>query len=135
MSVKYFFDTNLFIYAVDNASMAKRKQALTIIADHARDASISTQVLQEFYAAATRKLRIGSLEAKDYMRSLSHFSVVQVDSNLIFDAIDSQILNKISFWDALIVAAAKIAGCNVILSEDMSHGQIVSGIRIQNPFK
>jgi predicted nucleic acid-binding protein len=38
------------------------------------------------------------------------------------------------YWDSLILATAKRAGCNVVLSEDFNSGQDYDGVRAQNPF-
>lgn len=64
----------------------------------------------------------------------SKMNVVQITVDDVMAAIDVVRLHGFSFWDALIIHAARIAGCTVLLSEDMKHGQIVDGIRIQNPF-
>jgi predicted nucleic acid-binding protein len=134
MKTKYFFDTNILVYTVDEASPAKKAKAQEFLRAHTQSAYVSTQVLQEYYATVTRKLGIPPLMAKQLLHGLMRLQLVSIDSSVIFDAVDIQILNKVSFWDALIVAAAKSAGCNVILSEDMSGGQTIAGIRVQNPF-
>ena len=53
---------------------------------------------------------------------------------LIQEAIDGSILNQLSFWDSLILAAASSAGCSTVVSEDLNSGQIVLGVKVQNPF-
>ena len=56
------------------------------------------------------------------------------DVNMIREAIDIHILHQISFWDSLIVSGAKHAHCQVLLTEDLQHGAVIAGVRIQNPF-
>lgn len=100
-----------------------------------RDAAvISTQVLQEFYVASTVKLGVGPLTAKGLVHAFENMEAVCVDPYLIREAIDVSILNILSFWDALIVAAAASARCEALYSEDLNAGQIIRGVRIENPF-
>lgn len=96
---------------------------------------ISTQVLQEFYSAATRKLGIEPLTAKQHIRDFRIFDIVQVTPSIIEDGIDCSILNQISFWDGLILSSAATAGCAEALSEDLSDGQTICGVKIRNPFR
>jgi len=65
---------------------------------------------------------------------LGGFHCIPVTGDLAFQAMDISILNKISGWDSLIVAAAVSGGCGVILSEDMRDGQKISGVTVENPF-
>lgn len=134
MRDKFFIDTNIFAYAVDQANKTKQATARKLIATQARKAAISTQVMQEFFVAATRKLNISALKAKELVHKLGGFQCIQITTTLVHQAIDTMILNQISYWDALIVVAAIEAKCNVILTEDMNSGQVISGIEIKNPF-
>lgn len=56
-----------------------------------------------------------------------------MSTGLIDDAIDCSVLNALSFWDALIVAAAAAAGCPTLYTEDLNNGQIILGVKVQNP--
>lgn len=136
MSVTSFLDTNLLIYAVDRAHPAKRKVAISLIAQHAsrRTGVISTQVLQEFYSAATRKLGIAPAAAKKHVQDFRIFSIVQISPRILEQGIDISILHQVSFWDGLIVAAAAAAHATELLSEDLAHGQSIEGITVRNPF-
>ena len=95
---------------------------------------ISTQVLQEFYVAATKKLKADPVIVKDIMRSFENFEIVTITPTIINDAIDCSILNVLSFWDALIVSAAGYAKCAKLWSEDLNTGQVIRGVKIENPF-
>ena len=95
---------------------------------------ISTQILQEFFVAATRKIGVPPLAAKGVLKTLAVFETVQVSPALIQDAIDCSILNQVPFWDSLILAAAASAGCSRVLSEDLNPAQVILGVRVQNPF-
>ena len=135
MSDRVFLDTNIFIYAQDAGSPDKQRKSREIIAQLADsgDGVISTQVMQEFFVAATRKLGVEPLVAKGVLKTLSVFDVVQVSAALIHEAIDCSILNQLSFWDSLILAAAASTGCSTVFSEDLAAGGIFLGVRVQNP--
>jgi predicted nucleic acid-binding protein len=137
MARRSFLDTNVLIYSVDGADSAKQGAALGVIERHARGKTgvISTQVLQEFYSAATRKLGIEPLEARRIVRDFRIFDIVQVTPEIIEEGIDCSILNTISFWDGLIVVSASTARCSEILSEDLADGQTIQGVSVRNPFR
>ena len=136
MATRSFIDTNILICSVDRADPAKQNTALELIARHAKDRTgvISTQVLQEFYSAATRKLGIEPLQARQHLRDFRIFDIVQVTPAIIEEGIDCSILHQLSFWDGLILAAATTAKSTELLSEDLSHQQKLQGITIRNPF-
>jgi predicted nucleic acid-binding protein len=135
---KVFVDSNLTVYSIDEAEPEKRDKCRRLLRSLAeRDAGvISTQVLQETYAIATRKLRIDPLEARGTLQHLeTSFEIVLLAPPIIFQAIDCSILNCISFWDALLVAAAASARCDTLWTEDLNPGQTLLGVRIENPLK
>jgi predicted nucleic acid-binding protein len=134
---KIFIDTNIFVYTVDDDNSDKQAKAKSIIADiKAHQVPvISTQVLQEFYNAATTKLRLDKIFVKNMVRNLNEVEVVQVTFELIEQGIDISILTQISFWDGLIIAAAEFAKCTALISEDLNDGQVIRGIKIVNPFR
>ena len=90
--------------------------------------------MQEFYVAATRKLGVDPLVAKGVLKTFAVFEIVQVSAPLIQEAIDCSILNRLSFWDSLILAAAASAGCSVVMSEDLNAKHSILGVKILNPF-
>ncbi len=137
MARRSFLDTNVLIYSVDQADPAKQERALDIIALHAkaRTGVISTQVLQEFFSAATRKLGIPALQARQHLREFRVFDIVQITPEIIEEGVDCFILNKISFWDGLIIASAVAAKCVEVISEDLSDGQSIQGVAVTNPFR
>lgn len=97
---------------------------------------ISTQVLQELFVVLTRKLKPGlsTSEAEEVLKSLLPLEVKIIDPAMIFQAIQILKEHSISFWDALIVAAAVSSRCKVVFTEDLNPGQIIAGVRIENPF-
>jgi predicted nucleic acid-binding protein len=95
---------------------------------------ISTQVLQEFYVAATRKLDVDPILAKEMVNKFKNYETVLITTEMIKDAIDSSILQRLSFWDSLILIAAQKALCEMIWTKDLNSGQIINGIKVFNPF-
>lgn len=131
-----FFDTNVAVYADDGAFPEKQRIAANLIAEHYRNGTgvVSTQVMQEYYNAATRKLRLEPELAVRRLRFFARMQVVNATPQLILEATDVHRLNRISFWDAMIVQSAKISGCNTLYSEDLNAGQSIIGVTIVNPF-
>lgn len=135
MSGKVFLDANILLYAQDAGSPHKQRRSRDIIA-HLADSGegvISTQVMQEFFVAATRKLGVPPLAAKAVLKTFTVFEIVQVSPALVHEGIDCSVLNALSFWDALILAAAASAGCSTVYTEDLNNGQIIMGVKVQNP--
>lgn len=138
MMSKGFLDTNILVYAMDRHDRSRRKQSRELLANLRRDSRgvISTQVLQEFYVVATKKLALDPLHIKPILKWFEkHFEVVVISAALIRDAIDCSVLNTLSFRDALIVVAAESARAETLYTEDMNHGQTIGGVQIRSPFK
>jgi len=89
--------------------------------------------MQEFYVASTAKLGADPLIVKDILRSFERFETVLISPGLIKEAIDCSIINRLSFWDALIVVSAESAQCVSLWSENLNPGQVIRGVRIENP--
>lgn len=135
MPGKVFLDTNILTYAQDADAPGKQRRSREVIAElgQSSDGVISSQVMQEFYVTATRKLGMPPLAAKAVLKTFAVFEVVQVSPALIQDAVDCSVLNELSFWDSLVLAAAAAAGCATVYSEDLSAGQTILGVKVQNP--
>jgi predicted nucleic acid-binding protein len=136
MPARSFFDTNVLIYADDKADPAKQQRALDLVAEHrrARTGVVSLQVLQEYFVTVTRKLSVDARVARRKVELLAEFDVATPEVADILAAIDLHRLHEFSFWDALILRAAKQAGCSVLFSEDMQGARDIDGVRIVNPF-
>ena len=136
MSARSFFDTNILVYSDDKAYPAKQRHAVELLAEHRRAATgvVSLQVLQEYFVTVTRKLHVDPRTARRKVELLAEFDVAAPDLTDILAAIDLHRLHGFSFWDALILRAAKQAGCAVIFSEDLQAGREIEGMRIVNPF-
>jgi predicted nucleic acid-binding protein len=136
MSDRTFIDTNVLVYADDFADPAKRDQARQLIRQlvHERRGVLSMQVLQEYFAASTRKLRMSALDARERVAIYAQFEVVKLEPSDLFHAIDLHRRHRISIWDSLIVRAAILAGCQTIASEDLQDGFQIDNVRLVNPF-
>ena len=134
--MKPFIDTNVLVYANDPADTRKQQVAREMLLEHAGSLVLSAQVLSEFYAVVTRKFSplLGLEEARTIVDDLRRFPIVVIDEQLVLDAITISAKAMLSYWDGLILAAARAAGCDVVLTEDLSHGATVAGVRVENPF-
>lgn len=135
---KMFIDTNILIYAFDVSAGKKHQVASHILNDlwNSGLGVLSTQVLQEFYINVVQKIQkpIDQKMAQEIIRDLLKWHVVVNNGDSILDAIDISEKYGYSFWDSLIIEAALTGGVSVLLSEDLQHGQIISGVTISNPF-
>lgn len=133
-----FFDTNVLVYLFDGGEPEKKARAQEIYGREARagGAVLSTQVLQEFYVNVTRKLSppLPSGVAEERVRDFCRLSLVRVEASMILSAVVRSREHMLSFWDALIIEAALKGGADRLLTEDLQHGQVIEGLRIENPF-
>lgn len=136
-SKNIFFDTNILVYAFDKAYNKKQEIAKVLIAESIKkgNGNISTQVLQEFYVVATKKLDILPELALTAMDSFEPLNIVTITSDMIRLAIKKQSKFLISFWDAVILQAAETSLCTVLYTEDLNHGQMFNSVKVVNPFK
>ncbi|MBI4861348.1 MAG: PIN domain-containing protein [Candidatus Riflebacteria bacterium] len=139
MSDRVFLDTNVLVYAFDEAEPAKKARAIEILGTWEKGATpaISTQVLQEFYVSVVRKLKVPLSEedAEAAVLRLCRLPVVQVDPAVVLGAIRTSRRLRLSFWDALVVQAALEAGCKRLLTEDLQDGLLIDGVLlVENPF-
>jgi predicted nucleic acid-binding protein len=130
-----FLDTNVLVYFFDESTPEKAEIAREILRT-VRPLVLSTQVLQEFYVVATRKLEppFTGDEAVSVIEGLAELEIVRPDVRTIIAAARLATEATISFWDALILRAASDAGCERLLSEDLAEGAIHAGVRVENPF-
>jgi predicted nucleic acid-binding protein len=135
--VSAFFDTNILLYADDADAGPKTELARNLLrqAMLQRSGVISTQVLQEFYVNARKKLNLDGAAARARVEVYLGFDVVTVGPGLLLSAIDLHRLDSLSFWDALIVRSAEQAGCAVLYSEDLQHGRRFGALKVVDPFR
>ena len=137
MRGKVFIDTNFLIYLFSEDDQIKKVHCTQLI-DSLRDKVVlvwSTQVMQEFYRVMTVKHHIPPQVVKDILQLFDDFELVINNKETINTAIDIQTVNKISFWDSLVISAASQAKCTTILTEDLNSGQLIQGVYLQDPFK
>lgn len=137
MPTRSFFDTNVLVYTDDKAAPSKQRQSIELVAEHRRSRTgvVSLQVLQEYFVTVTRKLQVDARVARRKVELLAEFDVASPDVSDVLATIDLHRLHAISFWDALILRAAKQAGCRVLFSEDMQDTREIDGVQIVNPFR
>src|SRR5690348_13310038 len=136
-AAKAFFDTNVLLYVYSSADPGKQARALALYREYAQQGRIllSTQVVQEFFVAALRKLSLPPQHVREIALALLDSPLVAVGPPHIRTAIDHMEHYGISFWDALIVAAAEAGGAEVLYTEDLNDGQRYGSIEVRNPFR
>jgi predicted nucleic acid-binding protein len=137
MNDKTFVDTNVLIYAHDMDAKEKHETAKRVLQElwSERTGMLSMQVLQEFYVNVTRKIsRPISKESARLVVSTYTTWCIDTSPAQISSAFRIEDEAHIGFWDALIVASAVKSGASRILSEDLNAGQVISGVRVENPF-
>ena len=134
-----FFDTNVLLYLFDNSVPEKKARAQEVFSEEveAGRAVLSTQILQEFYVNATRKLAepLPVEVAEAQVRDFARLPLVRVDETMIIAAIERHRSMSFSFWDALMIEAALRAGARRLLTEDLQHGQRIGDLTVENPFR
>jgi predicted nucleic acid-binding protein len=137
MSVRSFIDANVLVYTDDRSAPAKQRRAVELVTEHrlAGTGVLSLQVLQEYFVAVTRKLKVDAGTARRKVELLAQFDVAQPGLADVLAAIDLHRLHGFSFWDALLVRTAKQSGCSVLLTEDLPDRREIDGLRILNPFR
>ncbi len=137
MAHRTFVDSNVWVYAVDRGEIAKQSVALEFLRPKGdADYVISAQVLSEFFTVVRRKFarEVPFDKARALVAHMSRLPVVPIDASLVQAAISGSAQWQLSYWDSLIVAAAHVAGCGTILSEDMGDGPTYGEVRVVNPF-
>ena len=131
-----FVDTNILIYAFDRSAGDKHRIAVDLMTRLWTDrrGCISLQVLQEFYVAGTRKLKLPTDEAASQVRRLGLWRVHRPLVDDILAAIELHQRHSVSFWDALILRSAQASQCSVLWSEDLQNGQRWGNLEVRNPF-
>ncbi len=136
MTAPVFVDTNVFLYALDTADLEKHQAAHAWREElwRTRLGRISFQVIQEFYVQAARKWPRLRDEARAEIKGLLAWQPVTLDAAILERGWKLQDRYSLSFWDALIVSAAKSSGCRYLLTEDLQTNQELDGIMVISPF-
>lgn len=139
MSASLFVDTNVFVYRRDVSEPEKQPIARDWLAEvwRRRAGRTSLQVLHEYYHTTTQKLRPGlsAVEARKDIEALLTWRLAPADGALIRQAWALQDRFGLSWWDALIVAAAQRTDAQYLLTEDLQHGQTFGRVRVIDPFQ
>lgn len=136
MSALVFVDTNVLLYALDELDPLKQTAAKRWRDElwKTGQGRVSFQVLQECYAQLLRMWPHKRPEAQAEVRDLLAWNPVAVDAAILERSWRLQEEYQLSFWDALIVSAAKAASCAYLLTEDLQAGQRLDGVVVVNPF-
>ncbi len=133
-----FVDTDVLLYAHDHSAGTKHVIARDLLADlwGSRTGALSTQVLQEFYVNATRKLPkpITAARARLIVARYGNWTVARIEPADIVAASRLEKRHRQSFWDALIITSAARLGATTLISEDLQHGRRIAGLTIIDPF-
>jgi predicted nucleic acid-binding protein len=138
MTVLCFVDANLVVYAVNQAEPFKQELATALIKRLwvEQRGRVSIQVLNEFHAVVTRKLRnvIAPERAGALIDQLLLWDPQPIDSAVFQRAREIEFRYKLNWWDCLVVAAARLQHCTVLYTEDLQHGATLDGVKVVNPF-
>jgi predicted nucleic acid-binding protein len=139
MSDKYFVDTNILIYAHNADAGAKHERARSLVEElwRTRSGVLSTQVLQELAVNLRRKMgqSLGAKATRDIITDYLSWHVFVNTSDSILEALEVAERYQISFWDALVIQAARASGAGVLYSEDLSDGQLYGSVQVINPLR
>jgi predicted nucleic acid-binding protein len=134
-----FVDTNILLYAYDTSAAARHDRAREIVGRLGRERTgvLSVQVLQEFIVNATRKIAVPLSPgvARERVRVLARWRLHTPTAADVIAASEVAEQAQLSFWDAMIVRSAAQMNCSVLWTEDLNHGQLVSGVELRNPFR
>ena len=131
-------DTNILIYAADTSPEERRRRARAAEVLKEEDLSLSIQVLQEFYHQATRprgRLGMTHEQALAFLEPLMELPTQPITQEVFRTAAEIADRHGVSYWDAAILAAAKMLGCEAVYSEDLNEGQSYNGVTVINPFR
>jgi predicted nucleic acid-binding protein len=137
MTDRVFVDSNVWVYALDEDEPVKRAQARAVLSPTAPDTLVtSAQVLGEFYTTVTHKLArpVAAEVAAGMVERMARLPVVAIDADRVREAVAGSRSWQLSYWDALIVTAARSAGCDRLLTEDLAEGATYCGVSVENPF-
>ena len=137
MTARRFVDTNVLLYAIDAEQAHSRKREIAFSLLNAADLAFSVQVFQEFYAQVTRASRASPLDhaiAASLIEDWCRFPVQEITVPLLRSALKTRERFHVSYWDAAIIEAARLLGCDTVLSDDLADGQDYGGVRVVNPF-
>ena len=129
-----FLDTNILIYAASGKTSEPKKWAISLDLFDQPEASISSQVMSEFYYTVLRKGYLDAPRAARWLETLSMMPVVDVTASLVLEGAALARRYRISYWDAALIAASRRCEAETLYTEDLNHGQLYETVRVINPF-
>jgi predicted nucleic acid-binding protein len=134
--MRFTFDTNILVYAIDTEAGERHRVALDLIRrSSGQDCVVTLQALAELFRTLTGKRGVAPVKAAEIVQGWRDaVPVFAADETCLADAIDAVASHSWSFWDAMMWATAKRAGCRLLISEDSQHGRTLGGVTIINPF-
>jgi predicted nucleic acid-binding protein len=139
MSGRFFLDTNIFVYSFDQSAAAKARRSVELIREAltTQRGVISYQVVQEFFNVALRRFAqpMQPADASQYLGTVFRpLLTVHSSQALYAEALQLHAQSGLSWYDSLIVSSAMQAGCDVLYTEDLQHGQRFGSLQVRNPF-
>ena len=134
---RFSIDTNILIYSIDKDAGTRHDQARVMV-DRLADADcvLTLQALAEFFHAVTRKNKMPVAEAASMVCDwMELFPVATADGRNLKEAMRLKEQEGFSFWDAMLIEAARASGVTRLLSEDLQDGRLIGALRVENPFK
>lgn len=133
---RFTLDTNILVCSIDPDAGAKHRTAIEVIDRIVElDCCLTLQAVSEFFLVATRKKLVTRQFAATLAGNwLTVFPTASASASAVHTALATAAAGRQSYWDALLIATAAEAGCNVMLTEDLADGASVHGVRIINPF-
>jgi predicted nucleic acid-binding protein len=139
MTALVLVDTNVLVYARDPRDAMKRSTAsewLRLLWSQERGRT-SIQVLNEYYVVATRKIA-PAVKREDVWDDVQHYlsawNPQALDNEVLDCAHEVEVRYQLSWWDCLVVAAAQVQNCVLLLSEDLQDGADYGGVIVRSPF-
>ena len=132
----FFVDSNLLLYYIDPVEPQKRARAADWLEAlwMAGAGRLSWQVLHEFYWNSVKKMRLSPARGREIVEDLSHWKPVDTSLGLVQQAWQWMDVAQLSYWDALILAAAERSDARYLMSEDFQSGRDYAGVKVLNPF-
>ncbi|HWK46355.1 MAG TPA: PIN domain-containing protein [Stellaceae bacterium] len=134
--MRFTFDTNVLVYALDSEAGERHRIAVDLVRRaNGRDCIITLQALAELFRTLTSRKGMPAPQAAAHIQDWRDaMPIVAADEGCLADAMDAVAGHGWSFWDAMMWATAKRAGCRLLISEDGQDGRILGGVTVINPF-
>jgi len=133
--LRVFVDTNIWIHAhLRTPGDARHPLALERL-ESEPDKIISPQVVAEYYSVMLRNGQTDAWIQANLRAIFARTQLQPADGAVLNTAMALRQRYGFSFWDCQIAAAALESGCELLLSEDLQHGQVLDGrLQVVNPF-